>query len=369
MHRGIGFTSLASRALAEERMTGLASQAVVGLMPPLQNPNPPPPEPLEASLPQCSLRVLLRLGGLRRRKEDASATKWNILRKHLNHKLATSVLQSLSHDAAQRKHFLQDAEMNRQEALEDGETLAADEEDMYSLENLDKRFSLRHDPTIQNVLEEWWRCAQRFLQSEGKRDDRVEEGSYLSIFLKIYKVMISEYNRAEAAEAVAEDWQNDSADSRKSAPNEPPHLTSEAFMDALFELADVWTVGTDPADYTAFLTDLLSRVSCCDIGSSGPRSFLLTKEIVAGSGQPEDLKEEIAEERRRAIGLGLERAHSIENLTHHLKHGKRVELDANGNPIRRDSNGAALGTSLDEFKREPTWRDAVADTWWHPETD
>ena len=267
------------------------------------------------------------------------------------HKRATAVLQSLAGDAAQRRHFLQDAEMNRREALDDGETLAADEEDMYSLENLDKRFSLRHDPTVLNVLQEWWKCAQRFLQSEGKPDDRVEEDSYSQIFLKIYKVMISEYNRAEAAEAVAEDWQNDSADSRKNFPNEPPHLTGEAYMDALFELADVWTVGTDPADYTSFLTELLDKVSCCDIGSSGPRSFLLTKEIIAGSGQPEGLKEEIDEERRKSVALGLERSHSIENLTHHLKHGKKVELDADGNPIKRNSTSAStLGTCVDQLR-------------------
>ena len=37
-------------------------------------------------------------------------------------------------------------------------------------------------------------------------------------------------------------------------------MGSDDFMDAMFELADVWTVGIDAEEYVAFLRSILDRV-------------------------------------------------------------------------------------------------------------
>ena len=67
--------------------------------------------------------------------------------------------------------------------------------------------------------------------------------------------MVAEYDEAEAVESVRDDWQHDSGGA--------DCLTREMFMDCVFELADVWTVGTDPADYTAcFSTNALGALMC-----------------------------------------------------------------------------------------------------------
>ena len=164
MHRGIAFASDAKRAEAEEHIGRLSAAGVKGLSPLLADPDPPKQPTVSAS---TQLRVLLRLGGLRRRNDGGATSKWKIASKHFR-MMALSI--ALNREAESRKHFLRDV---AQQHLE--QKPAEDEEDMYSLENLDKRYGLRHEPRVAKVLQEWWKVVQRFLRDEGKNETRVEE--------------------------------------------------------------------------------------------------------------------------------------------------------------------------------------------------
>ena len=61
-----------------------------------------------------------------------------------------------------------------------------------------------------------------------------------------------DYDVAEARAAVHDDWYTDSAG--------VGYLTRESFCEAIFELADVWTLTTEKSEYASFLSELHSKV-------------------------------------------------------------------------------------------------------------
>ena len=104
------------------------------------------------------------------------------------------------------------------------------------------------------LLEAWWSCALRSLQSGGDEGacELVRE-RYEEISMRIYKAMIESYDEAEARASAAEDWAQDA--------HGEPSMRRDRFMDAFFELADVWTRSMEPTDYADFLRTLFARVT------------------------------------------------------------------------------------------------------------
>ena len=92
---------------------------------------------------------------------------------------------------------------------------------------------------------------QRLLRQARKPPDRLGEDEYKVVFHKVYKLMMpaADYDEAEARVAVHDDWLMDSGGRG--------FLTREAFLDAVFELADVWTLTTSASEYAFFLEDLV----------------------------------------------------------------------------------------------------------------
>ena len=110
------------------------------------------------------------------------------------------------------------------------------------------------------------------------------------VFQKIYKLMmpVEDYDAAEARVAVHDDWETDSAG--------VGYLTRDTFCEAIFELADVWTLTTDATEYSEFLSDLHIKVT------KGGR-FLPDSMLVTGSGKPQGFEEAMvkAEEEVRSV--------------------------------------------------------------------
>ena len=70
--------------------------------------------------------------------------------------------------------------------------------DMYTEANLAKRYKLRHSPEVLEVLQMWWACAQRSMQSEKLQGTALARDDYVRICTKIYKAMIDNFDEAEA---------------------------------------------------------------------------------------------------------------------------------------------------------------------------
>ena len=136
----------------------------------------------------------------------------------------------------------------------------------------------RKDLRVQALLQEWWELVQADMRSHGASNPTaLDEEAYFSIFFKIYIAMVSEYNEEEAQEAVEADWETDSGGTGS--------IPETNFKSVMFELAQTWTPGSNPAKYVAFLRDLLHAITEVN-PANGTRSFREDKSITPGSGQP-----------------------------------------------------------------------------------
>eukprot|EP00966_Prymnesium_polylepis_P160874 3717920-Prymnesium_polylepis.1 len=102
----------------------------------------------------------------------------------------------------------------------------------------------------------WWDAALRSLHTSGVDVGvtHIVKSQYVVIFRKVHRVTMRIWGEADAMETIEDDWSSDA----KGADI----LTRELFMDAMFELADLWTAGTEPAEYASFLLALFSKVAC-----------------------------------------------------------------------------------------------------------
>lgn len=129
-----------------------------------------------------------------------------------------------------------------------------------------ERSKLRHRETIVAELEMWWECALRSSQTPDA--DYLDKANYIRVDRLIAKAMQPEYEPGEAHGLADEDWEEDSRSRRMSRDADPRLdndesrlLSQAAFMDGLFELADVYTRTVDEAEYVRFLHELLERVA------------------------------------------------------------------------------------------------------------
>ena len=121
----------------------------------------------------------------------------------------------------------------RQVELEDADApyWAQGDQALYSEKNLKRRHKLRDHPAVLEVLDVWWDCCR------GK-DNTVGRSLYVNFCKKVYKAMIEVWEEDEAQETAEEDWDNDSKGASA--------LSREAYLDAIFELADVRVPAAPP---------------------------------------------------------------------------------------------------------------------------
>ena len=97
------------------------------------------------------------------------------------------------------------------------------------------------------------------MQQEGDSSaSQLYRGQYVKVSVKIYRAMIDEdwddeSTHAEAERVACEDWDRDCCGQS--------WMERSSFMDAMFELADVWTQGMEPHEYAAFLYELFGHVA------------------------------------------------------------------------------------------------------------
>ena len=127
---------------------------------------------------------------------------------------------------------------------------------MHTLEAWEKRFALRRHAQVREVLHNgWWMTALRTLQAQSPEAESpiLDKTSYTRIYKLLFRALArtakEKYIEAEAQECAEEDWAADSRDGVS--------MPRELFMDALFQIADLYTDEADAYEYAAFLKKIL----------------------------------------------------------------------------------------------------------------
>lgn len=100
---------------------------------------------------------------------------------------------------------------------------------LYEDEKLKQRARLRNSTLVREELQQFWLAAQLSIGVGEDRSTLTRDG-YMQMFDRIYRVVLREYDAADAAVQIAADWANDAKGQ--------PAMSRKMFCDALFELAD-----------------------------------------------------------------------------------------------------------------------------------
>ncbi|KAF0698014.1 Aste57867_11345 [Aphanomyces stellatus] len=123
---------------------------------------------------------------------------------------------------------------------------------LYTDEKLLARHNLQHDRQVQAALGRFW---DTFGSIRGGKSS-IDELEYCDVFVKLFKALVppQEFSVPEARIIVEKDWARDvGADCNA--------MGKAMFYKALFEVADLWTVGIGVDEYTKFLSKLFDRVT------------------------------------------------------------------------------------------------------------
>ena len=184
--------------------------------------------------------------------------KWKVATKMVG---MASPLHMLSEETRLRKKVA----MARSKAkttvstLEELESLSYEEqgdETMNTDEALAIRARLRRHPDVVNKLQVWWDTAQRSMRiAHGNTYEAsmLARDEYIKVMLLISKAMMDNFDLDEAQRCAEEDFEQDAQGQDT--------MSREQYMDALYELADVYTMTLEPEEYVQFLHRLLNDVA------------------------------------------------------------------------------------------------------------
>jgi len=131
------------------------------------------------------------------------------------------------------------------------------------VEKEEQRRQLRSHKSVAKMLELWRKTAVITKRIAGSKSDstNLNYSEYITVSRKMYKALYAEWDEVDANEAAHEDWERDSARCTTEAGSSERTLSGELFMDAMFELADTWTFGSNPDNYAGFLSDLFHHIA------------------------------------------------------------------------------------------------------------
>lgn len=135
---------------------------------------------------------------------------------------------------------------------------------LHTQDKLDERYALRYHPAVTKALDVWWSVVLHSLKMDGDQVNALSRERYLTICCRIYFALVPKPSKQkkikayeeDAIKSAAADWEHDSQGESV--------MRRGLFLDALFELADVWTEGIDANEYADFLLNLLPRVAIGD---------------------------------------------------------------------------------------------------------
>ena len=197
--------------------------------------------------------------------DQAQRWPWNILGSALRADQACT--SALDHTRA-RRNFEESQELMEGvvSEVERSEELAAisfvrqGDAKMNTIRSFELRQANRRKAVVLEALHKWWMVVLRTLrqveQAEADNSSLSEE-FYIRLLVRIARALLEEddYDEAEVTAEACEDWRRDM---RRNSTN--GRMERTAFLDGMFELADIWTLSMDAKEYAAFLNRLLSDV-------------------------------------------------------------------------------------------------------------
>ena len=134
---------------------------------------------------------------------------------------------------------------------------------MYGTFTLGTRSKLRTNPLIIAAIDLWWEVVLASLHAQGQlgaevtATDRlqatVDKAEYVRIGRCLFKALMPVWDEAEAQLSAEDDWEQDAKGK--------PAIDRRSFGESMFQLVDLWTTGTDPAEYALFLDGLLEQAT------------------------------------------------------------------------------------------------------------
>jgi hypothetical protein len=215
--------------------------------------------------------------------------------------------------------------------------------DLYTPEILVLRHDLRHDRGIVHEIEKYWHIAGMAKTADGEYLHKV---GYCRMLRCFYAALLGERDEAHAQQLADEDWERDT--------NGAKMLSHEQFQRSLFELADLWCEGVEPAEYVEFLRRLHGSVTC-ELGD-------------ASHGQFHDLKEDGSDAHHARNTKGLQEVHSFaalegEGRAQEMRGGEMVHCGEGGggdggNPRGEPGGGGNTRRGSVDWVA-PEWDDAA----------
>eukprot|EP01029_Cantina_marsupialis_P027397 TRINITY_DN7657_c0_g2_i2.p1 TRINITY_DN7657_c0_g2~~TRINITY_DN7657_c0_g2_i2.p1 ORF type:complete len:2522 (-),score=805.10 TRINITY_DN7657_c0_g2_i2:267-7832(-) len=111
---------------------------------------------------------------------------------------------------------------------------------------LNARREMKSDPAIRKTIGQFWDLLS-------PQDYAVTREQYVDLIMKFYKVLRSPITELEARKNAQRDWYTDVKGS--------PDMDFEKFVDAIYEVVDLWTCSISLEVYVAFLNKLFERIT------------------------------------------------------------------------------------------------------------
>ncbi|EQC33656.1 hypothetical protein SDRG_08760 [Saprolegnia diclina VS20] len=117
---------------------------------------------------------------------------------------------------------------------------------VYAEYSMQCRDHVKADPAVQTLLHGFWDVAVKDVHGF------IHQEAYLDVLQRIAYAMVANATPETARDLVARDWANDAFNQE--------YMHFSPFMDALFEICDLWVPYVDSREYVHFLTALQSMV-------------------------------------------------------------------------------------------------------------
>ena len=125
--------------------------------------------------------------------------------------------------------------------------------------------ALKQQPSVLSSIKKFWTMTLALAMPP--QDGAIVFASYLALHLRLSKLLSPSYSALSASEAAAKDWEIDLSRVRAAdVSKDTGRMDWPAFVESLFELADLWTA-TPPTDegaaaaYAAFLDGCFERIT------------------------------------------------------------------------------------------------------------
>ena len=130
--------------------------------------------------------------------------------------------------------------------------------DLYSLQALLSRESLKYDPMILSILESLWKVV------DDNKNGKLDYNEYCEFHGRLVHIFIPKCTRANSKKLLEKDWNRDTRGGKGV-------ITKKLFFGSMFELADKWTEEISAPAYIDFLAGTLHAIT--KLGPEGKRVY------------------------------------------------------------------------------------------------